>query len=175
MEKQIKRQQIYKGHVIDVVKDEVELDDGTRSYREVVLHNGGACIALKDGDYYYLVRQYRYPFGKMMYEFPAGKIDKGEQHLETVLRESIEETGYSAKNVRYFGYIIPTCGYCAEKIYLYYGEADEYLGQHFDKDEDITLEKFTFKQIKEMIKEGIIEDSKTIALMYHLELAGIDA
>ena len=175
MEKQIKRQEIYKGHVIDVVKDEVQLENGNRSYREVVLHNGGACIALKDGDYYYMVKQYRYTFDKEMYEFPAGKIEKGEDHLNTVLREVVEETGYSAKNVKYFGYIIPTCGYCSEKIYLYYGEVDEYLGQHLDKDENLQLQKYTFKQIKEMIKEGLIEDSKTIALMYHLELAGIDA
>ena len=174
MEKQLKREEIYNGHVISVVKDEVELDDGSTSNREIVLHNGGACIALRDGVYFYMVKQYRYAFDRKLYEFPAGKIEKGEDHLSTVLREAIEETGYSVKNLLYFGYIIPTCGYCAEKIYLYYGEADEYLGQHFDKDEDLELEKFTFKQIREMVKEGMIEDSKTVALMYHLELAGIN-
>ena len=174
MEKQTKREEIYNGQVISVVKDEVELDDGSTSTRELVLHNGGACIALRDGEYYYMVRQFRYAFDTFMYEFPAGKIEKGEDHQNTILREAIEETGYSVKNLRYFGYIIPTCGYCTEKIYLYYGEADEYLGQHLDKDEDIELEKFTFKQIREMVRQGLIQDSKTVALMYHLELAGID-
>ena len=174
MEKQINRQEIYKGKVINVVKDEVELDDGTRSVREVVLHNGGACIALKKDDYYFLVRQYRYALGKTMYEFPAGKIEKGEDPKETVLREAIEETGYSVKNLRSFGHVVPTCGYCSEKIYLYYGEADKEYGQHLDKDERIDICKFTFKQIKEMIINNEIDDSKTIALMYHLEMAGID-
>ena len=78
MERQVNREEIYQGKVIHVVKDEVELDDGSRAYREVVIHNGGVCIALKDGDKFYMVRQYRYSLGKEMLEFPAGKIEKGE-------------------------------------------------------------------------------------------------
>lgn len=170
MEKQVKREEIYQGKVIHVVKDEVILDDGTNATREVVLHNGGVCIALRNNDYYYMVRQYRYALGKDMLEFPAGKIEKGEVPDEAILREVIEETGFEAKNIKKFGYVIPTCGYCSEKIYLYYGEVDKYVGQHFDIDERLNLEKYTFTQIKEMIKNGEIDDSKTIALMYRIEL-----
>lgn len=170
MEKQVKREEIYQGKVIHVVKDEVILDDGTNATREVVLHNGGVCIALRNSDYYYMVRQYRYALGKDMLEFPAGKIEKGEVPDEAILREVIEETGFEAKNIKKFGYVIPTCGYCSEKIYLYYGEVDKYVGQHFDIDERLNLEKYTFTQIKEMIKNGEIDDSKTIALMYRIEL-----
>ena len=174
MEKKIKRDEIFKGKVIHVVKDEVLLDNGNTSVRELVLHNGGACIALKKDDRYFMVKQYRYTFSKEMLEFPAGKIEVGEDPEETILREVVEETGYSVKNLKSFGYIIPTCGYCSEKIYLYYGEADEYLGQDFDVDEDISLNQFTFKEIKEMIRNNQIDDAKTIALMYHIEMAGID-
>ena len=152
MEKQLKRQEIYQGKVIHVVKDEVTLDDGTNTIREVVLHNGGVCIALKDNGYYYMVRQYRYALGKDMLEFPAGKIEKGELPDEAILREVVEETGFEAKNIKKFGSIIPTCGYCSEKIHLYYGEVDKYVGQHFDIDERLKLEKYTFMQIKQMIK-----------------------
>lgn len=174
MEKKIKRDEIFKGKVIHVVKDEVLLDNGNTSVRELVLHNGGACIALKKDDRYFMVKQYRYTFSKEMLEFPAGKIEVGEDPEETILREAVEETGYSVKNLKSFGYIIPTCGYCSEKIYLYYGEADEYLGQDLDADENILLNQFTFKEIKEMIKNNQIDDAKTIALMYHIEMAGID-
>lgn len=174
MEKKIKRDEIFKGKVIHVVKDEVLLDNGNTSVRELVLHNGGACIALKKDDRYFMVKQYRYTFSKEMLEFPAGKIEVGEDPEETILREVVEETGYSVKNLKSFGYIIPTCGYCSEKIYLYYGEADEYLGQDLDADEDISLNQFTFKEIKEMIRNNQIDDAKTIALMYHIEMAGID-
>lgn len=173
MEKQIKREEIYQGKVIHVVKDEVELDDGSRSMREVVLHNGGVCIALKDNDTYYMVKQYRYALGKEMLEFPAGKIEKGEDPEEAILREAEEETGYRVRGLRSLGHIIPTCGYCSEKIYLYYGESGERVGQHFDTDERIDLLKYTGKQIRDMIASGEIDDSKTIALMYRLEMAGL--
>lgn len=176
MEKQLKRQEIYQGKVIHVVKDEVVLDDGTNAYREVVLHNGGVCIGLKDNDgYYYMVRQYRYALGKEMLEFPAGKIEKDELPDDAIVREVQEETGYTAKNIKKLGRMIPTCGYCSEVIYLYHGQVDNYVGQHFDEDERLNLEKYTFAKIKEMIKTGVINDSKTIALVYRIELEGLDA
>ena len=174
MEKQISREEIYNGKVIHVVKDEVALDDGSRAYREVVLHNGGACIALKKDGLYFMVSQYRYSLGKEMLEFPAGKIEKGEDPDETILREAVEETGYSVRNIRKMGSIIPTCGYCSERIHVYYGEADERLGQHFDPDERIDLKLYSFSQINEMILNGQIDDAKTIALMYYIKMEGID-
>ena len=175
MEKRIKREEIYKGKIINVVKDDVILDNGKTSIREVVLHNGGACIALKDkDDKYFLVKQYRYVFNEELYEFCAGKIEVDENPDETILREVEEELGYTAKNIKSFGYIIPTCGYCSEKIYLYYGEVDTKVNQHFDEGEYMEVEKYSFEEIKEMIKEGKIVDGKTIALAYKLEIDGIE-
>lgn len=174
MEKQLNREVIYDGKVIHVVKDEVLIDDGSTAIREVVIHHGGVCIALKDGDFYYMVRQYRYSLGKEMLEFPAGKIEQGEDPDAAIEREVEEETGFTARNITSFGYIIPTCGYCTEKIHLYYGEADRKVGQHLDADERINLEKYSFAQIKEMIRNNEIDDAKTIALMYRLETEGID-
>ena len=175
MEKQIKRNEIYTGKIIHVVCDDVELDDGTSSKREVVYHNGGACIALKDNDgKFFMVEQYRYALGKDMIEFCAGKIEKGENPDEAILRETEEELGYKVKNLKKFGYIVPTCGYCSEKIYLYYGEADKKVNRHLDKDERIDLLKYSYKEIKDMIRSGKIDDAKTIALMFHLEAEGLD-
>lgn len=174
MEKKINSQEVYKGKIIRVVKDEVELDDGSRSFREVVYHNGGVCIGLKHDNKYFMVKQYRYAIGKEMFEFPAGKIELNEEPDKAIEREAIEETGYSVKNIIKFPYIIPTCGYDNEKIYLYYGETDQKLGQHLDVDERIDLYKFTYKEIEEMIKKGEIDDSKTIALMYQLKLNGLE-
>ena len=168
MEKQLERKEIYNGKVIRVVKDEVILDDGSKSYREVVLHNGGACIALEKDGKFFMVSQFRYALGKQMLEFPAGKIEKGEDPAQTILREAIEETGFEVKNLKSLGSIIPTCGYCTERIYLYYGEAGEEVGQHFDPDERIDLKLYSLCQIKEMIKDGMIDDAKTIAIVYHL-------
>ena len=175
MEKQLSREEIYKGKVIHVVKDKVLIDDGSHALREVVLHNGGASIALKKDGAYYMVRQYRYALGKEMLEFPAGKIEIGEDPDSTILREAQEEAGYTVKNLKKLGTIIPTCGYCTERIHLYYGEADERVGQHFDADERIDLKLYTLSEIKKMIASGEIDDAKTIAIVYHLEAQGIDA
>lgn len=175
MEKMIERETIYDGKVIRVYKDEVELDDGSRSIREIVQHNGGVCIALKHGDVYYLVKQFRYALGREMLEFPAGKIEKGEDPMEAILREVVEETGYEAEGIREMGYLIPTCGYCTEKIYLYYAEAGKKVGQHLDRDERIDLYTYTLKELKQMISDGRINDSKTVALVFRIEMAGLDA
>ena len=91
MEKKVRREDIYSGRVIEVYKDEVELDDHTRSYREIVSHHGGACIALKSKhNTYYMVKQYRYALGDEMLEFCAGKLEKGEDPKDAILRESEE-------------------------------------------------------------------------------------
>lgn len=169
MEKLINRKEIYKGKVIHVVCDEVSLDDNSKSNREVVYHNGGVCIGLKHNDKYFMVKQYRYAHEKEMLEFPAGKIEKGENPDEAILREAIEETGYSAKNVIKLGQMIPTCGYSSEVIYLYLGEADEYIGQDLDEDERINVFEYTIDEIRQMIIDGKIDDGKTIALMYQIE------
>ena len=109
-----------------------------------------------------------------MLEFCAGKLEEGEESDEAILRETKEELGYSAKNIKKFGYIIPTCGYSSEKIYLYYGEVDKTVNQDFDEDEFINVYKYTYSEIKEMILNGTITDAKTIAIMYHIENLGID-
>ena len=175
MEKQIIREKIYDGKVIKVVVDDIEMNNGVKAKREIVLHNGGACIAIKDTDgKYFLVKQYRYAHQCEMLEFCAGKIEPNENPDDTVIREAREETGVIVKNVRKFGYIIPTCGYSSEKIYLYYGEVDKTVNQDFDEDEFINVYKYTYSEIKEMILNGTITDAKTIAIMYHIENLGID-
>lgn len=171
MEKQIKRNDIYNGKIIHVVCDDVKLDDGTTSKREVVYHYGGVCIALKDKDgKFFMVKQFRYALDTDMIEFCAGKIEKGENPDDAILRECQEELGYEAINVRKFGYVVPTCGYCSEKIYLYYGEVGQEVGTHFDSDERISSLKYSADEIKKMISDGAINDGKTIALMMHMEM-----
>ena len=176
MEKGKSRTLIYQGKVISMNVDDVELDDGTKAKREFVLHNGGVCIAMKDSDgRFFMVRQYRYVQGREMLEFCAGKIEKGEDPDIAILREAEEELGYKAVNVRKLGQIVPTCAYSSEIIHLYYGEKGEKTGQNLDYDERLEPNRFSFEEIKEMIRNGEIDDAKTVAIMYHMEMAGLDA
>lgn len=175
MEKQVNRKEIYDGKVFKIYLDDIIINDEKKAKREVVMHRGGACIALKDEDgKYFMVKQYRYCHEKEMLEFCAGKIEIGEDPDETIVREAEEELGYKIKDLKKFGYVIPTCGYSTEKIYLYYALADEKVNQNFDEDEDLKVYKYSFKEIKEMIMNGEIDDGKTIALMYKIEMAGLD-
>ena len=175
MEKQINRNEIYDGKVIKLVVDEVECHDGKKAKREVVLHRGGACIALKDNDGgYFMVKQYRYAHDEELIEFCAGKLEEGESPNQAIVREVQEELGYTAKNIKSLGYIIPTCGYSSEKIYLFYGEVDTKVDKHFDEDEYMETVKYTFKEIKDMIKNHTITDGKTLALAYQIELCGLE-
>ena len=175
MEKFLSSERIYEGKIINVRKDLVEIDDEKSANREIVEHNGGSSIALKnDEGKFYLVRQYRYAQKEYTLEFVAGKLEKGENPTEAIKREAVEESGYSVKNLEYFGYMMPTPAYAEEKIYLYYGEADEYLGQDLDDDEDIELLSYSYEELTRMVKTNEIRDAKTIAMILYLKLYGLE-
>lgn len=161
---------IYKGKVVTLSVDDVLLDDGRLAKREVVIHRGGCCIALRDSkdNKYYCVRQYRYALKDEMLEFCAGKVENNEEPIITVQRECEEELGFSVKNLKAYGYIAPSCGYTSEKIFLFSGDIDQKVGTHFDEDENIKPEKYSLAELNHKVSTGEIYDSKTIALLYYL-------
>ena len=92
--------EIFKGNVFRVTMDQVELENGMTSFREVVHHNGGACILpLTDDDKVLMVRQYRYALKEELWELPAGKLEKDEDPFEAAKRELEEECGVTAEDV----------------------------------------------------------------------------
>ncbi len=167
-EKTIEENSIYEGKIIKLIKQKVELPNGLESEREIVRHPGGvAILAFKDKETILLVEQFRKPIDKMLIEIPAGKLEKGEDPRDCGIRELEEETGYKAKNFTYLGKFVTAPGFCDEYIYLFKAE-DLYNGvKGGDDDEFINLREVNINTVKEMIKSGEIEDSKTIAaLMY---------
>ncbi|MFV0479575.1 MAG: NUDIX hydrolase [Anaerorhabdus sp.] len=164
-EKTLNKTLKYKGNIIQVRDDEVETSRGIKARRDVIEHPGGVGIAMKDSDgKYFVVKQYRYAQEKVMIEFPAGKLEFGEDPLEAGKREIAEEVGYTAKNIEYLGIVIPTPSYCQEKIYMYTAEVDQYVGQHFDDDENLNVERWTLDKIIDGIMTGEIDDAKTMAM-----------
>ena len=110
VEHELASTQVFKGTLLDVRQDRVRLPDGSEAVREYVNHPGAVVVlALTDNDTLVLVRQFRYPLRRVFIEFPAGKIDPGEDILECAKRELREETGYAVRIVRFAG--------IAEEIY----------------------------------------------------------
>lgn len=159
---------LYNGKVLKLFKDCVVLDSGIEEYREVIHHNGGVCIAIKNNDKYYLIKQYRYACGDYLFEFPAGKLEIGEDITNAIIREAIEETGCTVKNLEYLSYFYPTCGYSNEKIHLFTADVEKISPQQLEAGEDIELYLFSLDEIKAMIDSGEIVDGKTILLAYKL-------
>mgnify|MGYP000797561649 FL=1 len=93
-EKTINSTSVFDGRILHITLDDVELEDGKKSKREVVNHPGGVTVAALDNDNNLLfVRQFRYPYKEVVLELPAGKLEKGSTPLENGKRELLEETG----------------------------------------------------------------------------------
>ena len=163
-EKQLSSDTKFTGRVIHVTLDQVELENGKTGTREVVHHHGGACIAaLTDQDEIYLVRQFRYAFGRELWELPAGKLEYGEDPFEAARRELAEECGLEADHFVNLHPFYPTVGYCTEVIYTWLATGLHPVPMHLDEDEFLTPTKMPFAQAYQMVLDGEIQDGKTVA------------
>lgn len=153
---------IFNGRIITVHEDTVQLVDGTQAKREIVDHNGGvAIIGLTEDGEVLLVRQFRAPYKEVLYEIPAGKLEKGEDPFEAAKREFQEECGCTAENFKYIGELYPTPGYCGEIIRLYYATGLEFGEQHLDEDERLDVYKVPLGEAFDRCINGEFKDAKT--------------
>jgi ADP-ribose pyrophosphatase len=162
-EKTISSEMIYKGAILNLRKDTVEVVGNRISHREIIEHNGGVTIAaVTDDNKMVLVKQFRKAVEKVILEVPAGKRDGDEEYLETAKRELKEETGYTAKNIKMLTKFYSSVGYSEELIYAYLctgltpGETD------FDDNEAIDVVEYDIDELYKMIMNGEIADAKTI-------------
>lgn len=162
-EKTLTSTEIFAGHVIQVTKDTAQMENGDVRTREVVHHNGGACVlALTSNREVYLVRQYRYAIGREMWELPAGKLEKGEDPFAAAKRELTEEAGITADTWLSLGAFYPTVGYCTEAIHLYAAKDLHQAQMNLDEDEFLEPYIKPLDEVIEQILRGEIQDSKTI-------------
>lgn len=162
-EKTVGSETIFEGKVIRVKRDTVTLPDGKSATREVVEHPGGVGIVPVDAEgNVYMVRQYRYPLGRLSLEIPAGKLNYGEDHRECGLRELSEETGLETDNFQYLGVFCPSPGFSQELIHLYLATELHQKEIHLDEDEFLEVEKYSLEELLSMIREGKLQDGKTV-------------
>ena len=163
-EKKLSREEIFKGHVVHLVVDRVELENGHETSREVVEHPGGVCVAaLTEKNELLFVRQFRYPYGEVVLELPAGTLEKGSTPLENGKRELKEETGLVAQRWEKLGELVTTPGFSDETLHIYL--ATGLAQQETERDEDEFIELFTLplEEAYQQAMRGALPDAKTIA------------
>ena len=162
-EKKISGNEIFRGSVLHVVKDEVLLPNGKRSYREYCKHIGAVCVLplLADGSVI-MERQYRYAVGREVLEIPAGKLNYNEEEpLLAAARELREETGAVAGKYTYLGRMLGSPAILSETVHMYLAEDISFADRSPDEDEFMEIEKIPLTELYDMVMSGKIEDSKT--------------
>ena len=161
-EKTTASKQVYDGIVVKLFSDEVELDNGYKATREVIRHPGGVCVvALDDDENIFMVEQFRYPFGEVLTEVPAGKLEYGEQPEVCGRRELKEEVGAEAESFEYLGCLYPTVAYDTEKIFMYLARGLSFSQQSLDDGEFLDVKKMPLKTAFDMAMNGELPDAKT--------------
>lgn len=161
-EKTLSRDIIFEGKVFTVARDTVELEDGSRVFRELVLHNGGAGILPVDEDgNVTFVRQHRAGAGRVTTEICAGKLEAGEDPRECALRELSEELGLEAREVISLGVMEPTPAYDSERTYIFLARGLSQVERHPDEGEFIDIVSMPFKDALKAVFDGTLTDGKT--------------
>ncbi|PIW32124.1 MAG: NUDIX hydrolase [Nitrosopumilales archaeon CG15_BIG_FIL_POST_REV_8_21_14_020_37_12] len=158
----MKKKKIYEGKILGLsVYDGII--EGRKVKREMIEHRGAAAmLAFDENDKIILVKQHRFPHGYVL-EIPAGTLEKNEDPIKCAFRELEEETGYRAKKMTWLISFYPSIGYNSEIIHCYVASGLKKTADlKLDADEILSVEKIELRKLIKMIKDGKIQDSKTI-------------
>lgn len=154
---------IYKGRIVTLNVDTVDLPNGATVNLEIIRHPGAAAVVpIKDDGTVVLIRQFRYAAGGFIYEIPAGTLHDGEDPLACAARELEEEIGYRATSFEHLTSILPAPGYTDEVIHIYKATGLTKGEQNLDHDEVLEIEEMPMEKAIAQIRQGAIRDSKTI-------------
>ena len=162
-ETRVASQELLLGHFLHAMRDTVRLPGGKEATREYVIHPGAVMVVaeLPDGRLV-LERQFRYPVQSVMVEFPAGKLDPGEESLACAQRELLEETGYTARQWARAGVLHPVISYSTEFIDIWFAR-DLTAGQRqLDAGEFLDVFSASTDELLQWCRDGRITDAKTL-------------
>ncbi|TAK22029.1 MAG: NUDIX hydrolase [Nitrosarchaeum sp.] len=158
----MKKKKIYEGKILGLSVYDLVIE-GRKVKREMIEHRGAAAmLALDENNKVILVKQHRFPHGYVI-EIPAGTLEKREDSKKCAFRELEEETGYRAKKMTPLITYYPSIGYNTEAIHCFVASGLKKIADlKLDEDEILSVVKIDLKKLILMIKNGKIQDSKTI-------------
>ena len=162
-ETQVRGETVWQGHFLDVRRDTVALPDGALATREYIVHPGAVMVVpLLDDGRLLMERQYRYPIGRVMLEFPAGKIDTGEAPFRCAVRELAEETGYRAAEWARAGILNNAIAYSTEGIEIWFARGLSAGPARLDAGEFLEVVSRTPAELDALVASGEVTDAKTM-------------
>lgn len=169
--KRVKRELMYKGSILEFYKDTVEMPEGGTGYWDHIEHRGAAAVVpVTDTGNILMVRQYRNSLNRETLEIPAGGLDGwDEPTIKAAARELEEETGYRSDNLVKLISIATAVAFCNEIVDIYLATNLVKTQQHLDHGEYIHVEEYSLNELKTMIAQEIIQDSKTISAVLAYE------
>jgi ADP-ribose pyrophosphatase len=163
----INSQEVYRGRVVNLRVDDIEVAPGLNVRREVVEHNGAVVIVPVDATGNLIwVRQYRYAAGRSLLELPAGSLERGEAPEACARRELVEETGFAAAGWQALGGFYSAPGFCEEYLHAFVATDLSEAHAAGDEDEDIEVVTLSLEQSLARIDAGDVIDAKSLAALH---------
>ena len=169
-ETQVESEQVWRGAFLDVRRDRVALPDGSEAGREYIVHPGAVMIVpILDDGWHVVERQWRYPIGEAMLEFPAGKLEAGEPVINCAVRELVEETGYRATEWARAGHMHNAIAYSTEAIEVWFARGLVKGDRCLDEGEFLDVLETSEAELALACGRGEVTDAKTLVGLLWLQ------